>query len=265
MSNIPGLYALGEVNYQYHGGNRLGANALLNCIFDGLFCGLGIAHYVRDVVKTPAPELPEALYAPAVAQEEAKVKKLIDSAQAGKFNPYEIHRRLGDEMTASCTVVRQEPRMKAAWDAVAQLKQQYQSVRLSDTSVWTNQNLSFARALGDMLVYGEAILAAALARKESRGAHYRLDYPNRDDKTWLKTTVVKYDVAGDRPVLSYEDVATPLVQPRTRTYGKVEEKKEEAKDAAAKPPAGEELVSSADPRHLGGTNPDQKKEASAAK
>ncbi len=97
--------------------------------------------------------------------------------------------------------------------------------------MWTNQNLSFTRALGDMLIYAEAILAAAIERKESRGSHYRPDYPQRDDTKFHKTTVAKYDPIHDRPILEYQHVPTPLVPPRARTYGKVEAQPTPAKKA----------------------------------
>ena len=220
VTNIPGLYAFGEVNYNYHGANRLGANALLNCIFDGIFCGPSVVSYVRDVGKQPASDLPESTFAPVVAQEQAKAKKLIDSVSTGKFNPYTIHGQLGDEMTSACTVVREEKGLLHAQGVLTTLHEQYRSVKLSDTGTWTNQNLSFTRALGDMLIYADAILAGAVARKESRGAHYRSDYPERDDAHFLKTTIVKFDPAGP-PRLEFEDVPTPLVTPRIRSYGKV--------------------------------------------
>jgi len=219
MTNIPGLYALGEVNYQYHGATRLGANALLNCIFDGLFCGLGIVNYAREVAK-PASEVSAGVYDNIVKQEEEKARKLIEAK--GENNPYLIHERLGNELTDCCTVVREEKRMLQGYDVLRELKQQYKSIRLSDTGAWTNQNLSFSRALGDMLIYGEAILKTAIERKESRGSHYRTDYPERDDVNFLKTTISKYDPATDTHTTVYEDVPTPLVQPRPRTYGKVD-------------------------------------------
>lgn len=236
MTNIPGLYAFGEVNYQYHGATRLGANALLNCIFDGLFCGLSVVNYARDGIEgTRATDLSDSIYDKAIQQEQAKVKRLVESE--GTANPYQIHQRLGDELTDSCTVVREEKRMLKAYDALRELKAQYRQVRLSDTGMWTNQNLSFTRALGDMLKYGEAILAAAITRKESRGSHYRPDYPERIDKDYHKTTIAKYDAASDRPILEYEAVPTPLVPPRARTYGKVEaqpdtDKQDPSKQAA---------------------------------
>ena len=220
MTNIPGLYAFGEVNYQYHGATRLGANALLNCIFDGLFCGLSVVSYVKDAVGgTRAADQPEGLYEAVIKQEQDRTTHLVESD--GMFSPYQIHQRLGDEMTESCTVVREEGRMRRAYDALGEMIQQYEKIRLSDTAMWTNQTLSFARALKDMLIYGEAILIAAIERKESRGSHYRPDYPDRDDENFLRTTIAKFDPAQGKSRLEYEDVPTPLVEPRARTYGKV--------------------------------------------
>ena len=226
MTNILGLYAFGEVNYQYHGGTRLGANALLNCIFDGIFCGLSVVNYARDNITGFDAALADQL----IKQEQGKQQAMIENR--GGANPYDIHRRLGEEMTDSCTVVRSEDRMNQAYDLLRGLKAEYANVQLSDTGMYTNQNLSFTRALGDMLIYAEAILAAAIARKESRGSHYRPDYTDRDDPNWHKTTIAKYDAANNAPILEYEPVPCPLVPPRARTYGKVDEKKEEA--AAAK-------------------------------
>ncbi len=236
MTNVTGLYAFGEVNYQYHGATRLGANALLNCIFDGLYCGLGVANYVRDHIKgTRAVDLPPTAFDKAQQQEENKIKRLIESD--GQSNPYELHQRLGDEMTDSCTVVREESRMRQAYDVLRELKAQYKNVRLSDTGMWTNQNLSFTRALGDMLIYAEALLAASILRKESRGSHYRPDYPERDDAKFHKTTIAKYDAANDQPILEYEPVPSPLVEPRARTYGKVETGEANATDQQKQPAA----------------------------
>ena len=141
----------------------------------------------------------------------------------GQFNPYEIHQRLGDELTDTCTVVREGSKMEKTYESLREMKEQAKDMRLSDTGVWTNQNLSFARALRDMLIYGEAILAASIDRTESRGSHYRPDYPDRNDEKFLKTTIAKYDADNDRPILEYEPVPQPMVEPRARTYGKVED------------------------------------------
>ncbi|MDX1682430.1 MAG: succinate dehydrogenase flavoprotein subunit, partial [Phycisphaeraceae bacterium] len=221
MTNIPGLYAFGEVNYQYHGGTRLGANALLNCIFDGLFCGKGVVNYVQDEVKTRAADVADSCFDRIIDQEQTRMDKLVNNE--GEFNPYEIHQRLGDELTDTCTVVREGGKMEKTYESLREMKEQAKDMRLSDTGVWTNQNLSFARALRDMLIYGEAILAASIDRTESRGSHYRPDYPDRNDEKFLKTTIAKYDADNDRPILEYEPVPQPMVEPRARTYGKVED------------------------------------------
>lgn len=125
--------------------------------------------------------------------------------------------------------------MQQAYRLLGELRDRYKYVRLSDTGTWTNQNLSFTRALGDMLIYAEAILAAAIARKESRGAHYRSDYPERDDANWHKTTIAKWDGAAGHAKLEFEAVPCPLIAPRARTYGKAEaaEKKPEPKKEPA--------------------------------
>jgi succinate dehydrogenase / fumarate reductase flavoprotein subunit len=230
MTNIRGLYAFGEVNYQYHGANRLGANALLSCIFDGLFCGLSVANYVRDEVKSGAADAPDSLFNPVLKAEEDKCNKLI--ASQGEHNPYELHKQLGDEMTAAATVVKNEPAILKAISAVREIRQKARSLRLSDTGMWTNQNLSFARALDDMIVYGQAILAGSLERKESRGAHYRDDYTERNDEQFLKTTIAKYDAASGEPKIEWQPVATTMVKPRARTYGKVDAKAEAKKEPA---------------------------------
>jgi succinate dehydrogenase flavoprotein subunit len=232
MTNITGLYAFGEVNYQYHGATRLGANALLNCIFDGIFCGQSVVSYVRSDSTPAAGDAPDAPFTDAAAAEQKKVQRLIDSD--GDANPYDIHRRLGVELTDSCTVVRTEDRMRQAYAALKNLKEEYKRVRLSDTGMWTNQNLSFTRALGDMLIYAEAILLASIERKESRGSHYRPDYPDRNDKDWLKTTIAKYNPADGTHTLNYEPVPTPLVPPRVRSYGKVEGDGDEKASAKTK-------------------------------
>ncbi len=217
MTNVPGLYALGEVNYQYHGATRLGANALLNCIFDGIFCGPGIANYIRNLESTAA-DAPDSLFADRVQAEQDKAKRLIENT--GGENPYKLHQEMGEWMTDKCTVVRDEQGMRDLYDKVQEWKSRYEKVSLADTGMWTNQNLSFTRALGDMIKYAEALVVAGIDRKESRGCHARTDYTDRDDAKFLKTSIVKYDPANDKPILEWEDVPQPMVQPRERSYGK---------------------------------------------
>ena len=226
-TNIHGLYALGEVNFAFHGATRLGANALLSCIFDGLFAGVGVANYIGESLGRPEPHA--SVFERAVAAEEAKARRLVDGAPnasnngaAADANPYMIAKEMGDEMTAASTVVKTGPRMEQALAKIQELRERFARVRLADSAMWTNQNLSFTRALGDMLILAEAILAGGAMRKESRGSHYRTDYPDRDDANFLKTTIASYDADAGKTRISYRDVVMGLVEPRVRSYGKVD-------------------------------------------
>ncbi len=228
-TNVDGLYAFGEVNFAYHGANRLGANALLSCIFDGLFCGQSVANYIRDAEpsKAPASSLPTALYDAVVAQEHGKVKRLADSARPGgpaETNPYHIGRELGVEMTEACTVVRTQGRLEQCLARIEELKGRYARVQLADAAGWTNQSLSYARSVGDMLILAEAIARGALGRRESRGAHYRPDFPERDDAHFMKTTLARCDVGGNSVSIEFVPIDASLVAPTARTYGRDDSK-----------------------------------------
>ena len=181
-----------------------------------------MVNYVQKECDTPAADLEAAPFDAVVRQEEEKVRALIESE--GDENPYHLGAELGDEMTAAATVVKTEPRMRQALDFVRRLQDRYRRVRLSDTGMWTNQNLSYARALHDMLILAEVILLGSIERKESRGSHYRTDYPERNDEEFLATTVARFDPQQQTTRISFEPVDTGLVPPRPRTYGKVEAK-----------------------------------------
>ncbi|MGN6625654.1 MAG: succinate dehydrogenase flavoprotein subunit [Tepidisphaeraceae bacterium] len=218
MTNIPGLYAMGECSFAYHGANRLGANSLLSCIFDGLFGGPGIKNYITDFAPYTAAELPASVYDAVVQQEVAKQDKLIKST--GDENPYLIWQEMGKWMTDNCTVVRYNDKLEETLRQLQTWKERYARVRLSDTGMYTNQNLSFARALGDMIINAEALLKGALSRNESRGAHFKPEFPERDDVNYLKTTIAIWNKSADEVEIKYAPVDTSLVTPRPRTYGK---------------------------------------------
>jgi succinate dehydrogenase / fumarate reductase flavoprotein subunit len=217
-TNIPGLYAMGEANFAYHGANRLGANSLLSCIFDGLFGGSCVKNYCTDGAAISSADAPQAAYDAIVKKETDRVDQLISND--GNENPYHLWQEMGRMMTEHCTVVRHNDRLEMTLAKCQEWKQRISRVKLSDTGMWTNQNLSFARATRDMIVMAEAILQGARRRNESRGAHYKPAFPERDDANFLKATVVHYDAARDMPVVEYEPVDTSLIAPRTRSYGK---------------------------------------------
>jgi succinate dehydrogenase / fumarate reductase flavoprotein subunit len=231
MTNVRGLYAFGEVNFAYHGANRLGANALLSCLFDGLFNGLSVANFVKE--QPAASGLPQSAYDRVVAQENAKIKALtdtVDRPEAPETNPYRIAKAMGEEMTAASTVVKSEARLKQALARLADLRGSAGQMRLGDAGAWTNQTLSFARCVNDMLVLAESILNTGLLRRESRGSHYREDFPHRDDENFMRSSVCAYGPAGGAPEgavacgehrVVFKPVDAPLVRPRLRNYGAV--------------------------------------------
>jgi succinate dehydrogenase / fumarate reductase flavoprotein subunit len=231
MTNIPGLYAMGEVSFAYHGANRLGANSLLSCIFDGLFGGTCIKNYTIDVAPTPAAEVPQSAFDAIVNQETEKQNWLINNR--GNENPYLLWQEMGVAMTDNCTVVRYNDKLEKTLAQCQTWKERYKNVRLSDTGMWSNQNLSFARATRDMILLAEAILKGALLRNESRGAHYKPEFPERDDANFLKATIATYDPATNSAEISYGPVDASLVAPRARTYGKKADSMSAAKPTQA--------------------------------
>ncbi|MEQ8845874.1 MAG: succinate dehydrogenase flavoprotein subunit [Phycisphaerales bacterium] len=231
MTNVPGLYAFGEVNFAYHGATRLGANALLSCIFDGLYCGVSVVNHVTqgDPAERPIENVDQALFDNAVEHEQAKMDRLLDTVEGAEasdeVNPYLIGKEMGEEMEAACTVVKTESRLKQTLDKLAELRDRYSRARLPDSAAWTNQSLSYSRAVGDMLIMAEMIAKCSLLREESRGSHFRLDFPDRNDERFLKATVAEFNAqvqGAQQHKVTYRDVQTDLVTPRARTYGKVE-------------------------------------------
>lgn len=241
MTNIEGLYAFGEVNFAFHGANRLGANALLSCIFDGLFSGVSVASYITNGRPSmePAESIAQGLFDAEVGRENAKQKAILDTVATGdaadETNPYIIGREMGEEMTAACTVVREEKRLEQCRGRIAELRDRCKHLRLADGAVWTNQALSYARSLGDMLVVAEAMVAGAALRRESRGAHYRSDYPDRDDANFYKHTYAVFDPSTGNAKIEHIPVLADLVKPRARTYGKTDtdDTKETKQETAA--------------------------------
>jgi succinate dehydrogenase / fumarate reductase, flavoprotein subunit len=241
QTRIPGLYAIGECDYQYHGANRLGANSLLSCIFSGLMVAPSLETRVKSY-KTTAADLPTSIFNNAVAAEQEKHNALLKRT-SGKENPYLIHQELGDVMTKAATVVRHNTVLKDAIAKVAELRERAERCALSDSGSWSNQNVVFTKALQDMFPVAQVILQGALNRDECRGAHYKPDFEmpglegttdseklaaaekwcdrfevNRD--RWLKSTVATYQADGTTE-LKLEDIDTSLIPPKPRLYGLV--------------------------------------------
>ena len=216
MTSIPGVFSGGEANYEYHGANRLGANALVSCTFDGMKGGPKMMAYA-DGLKALAEEAPASIFEAAVEEQEARLRSVYGMTAGGE-NPYELHEELGDWMTRYCTVIRDEAKLRQTDAKIGELMERWKNVALPDTGEWLNQSVVFTRQLWDMFELARVIVRGAIERKESRGVHLRPDYPERDDANWLKTTIAEW--TPDGPRLSYEPVDVSLVPPRPRQYKK---------------------------------------------
>ncbi|HEY2386602.1 MAG TPA: FAD-binding protein, partial [Candidatus Binatia bacterium] len=213
MTNLPGLFAVGEVDYQYHGANRLGANSLLSCLYGGMVCGPKMLAYAKGLKRSAADA--------ASGFVERERKRQADGYERvytmnGGENAYAIWRELGEWMTQHVTVERYNKNLQRTDDKILELKDRWGRIGVNDRNRWLNQEVSFVRQLWNMLELGRVITLGALARDESRGAHYKPDFPQRDDARFLKTTKARW--TSDGPELSYEDVDVSMIKPRVRKY-----------------------------------------------
>jgi succinate dehydrogenase / fumarate reductase, flavoprotein subunit len=213
MTNIPGLFSSGEANYQYHGANRLGANSLVSCIFGGMVSGPGAVKYARGLEKG-TEALDGSLFDQARQREEEGNRACL--ARQGTENLYGLHEELGRTMAKHCTVVRVNRGIQEAEKAVVDLQARLPKAPVPDRSEYGNQSLVFARQMENMLHVARAICRGALLRDESRGAHYKPDFPDRDDAKFMKTTLAKW--TADGPEITYEPVEPKYVKPRPRKY-----------------------------------------------
>jgi succinate dehydrogenase / fumarate reductase, flavoprotein subunit len=212
-TNIPGIYAAGECEYQYHGANRLGANSLVSCIYGGMRAGVASVRYARQLEQGA-----DAVASTVFENERVKQQEITDGLlhQQGTENPITIWKELGNVMTENVTVTRYNKNLEATLGKLEELSDRFSRVNLQDRTQWSNQTLNFVRELGNMLVLARAITMGALARNETRGAHYKPEFPNRDDANWLKTTKASYNCG--KIALDYEPVDISLIPPRERKY-----------------------------------------------
>jgi len=212
-TNVPGIYAAGECDYQYHGANRLGANSLVSCIFGGGIAGPAAVKYAKNLEKG-ADSTDSSVFDRERKRQEGKNQAL--TSQEGTENPITIWKEMGEIMTEHVTVTRINKNLEAAHHKLRELQDRFRRVNLSDRTKWSNQTLNFTRELGNMLLLARVITLGALARNESRGAHYKPDFPERDDAHWLRTTRAKW--CNNEIQLTYEPVDISLIPPRVRKY-----------------------------------------------
>ena len=211
-TNIAGLFAAGECEYQYHGANRLGANSLISCIFGGFTAGPNALRYARS---GQAPPTNGHFDAERKRQEEINARLMRSE---GGENPFRLWRELGELMTKDCTVIRYNKNLEETDAKLVQLLERFARINLSDRSLWANTSFVFTRQLYNMLQLSRVIAQGARLRDESRGAHYKPEVPERDDKNWLKTTKAYFAPDADEPRFEFEPVDVSLISPRARKY-----------------------------------------------
>lgn len=212
-TNVPGIFAAGECEYQYHGANRLGANSLLSCLYGGMVAGPASVRHAQGLEKSAAASSPEVFEGERNRQQEIYDRL---RSQDGQENPITLWKEMGEWMTQHVTVIRYNKDLERTDAKLAELQDRYKRINLADTARWGNQSLHFTRELGNMLVLARLITQAALLRNESRGAHYKPDFPERDDVHWLRTTRASCDGEGFK--FQFDPVDTSLIRPRKRSY-----------------------------------------------
>lgn len=217
MTNIPGLFNVGESDFAYHGANRLGANSLMSCIFGGLVTGIEVPRYIAHLSK-PCEECPEAIYDEAMAKEEVFKEDLM--GRDGTENVYRLLDELSALMVRNVTVWRVNSELRKTIEGIKEIRERYKNISLDDRGRFANQGYLFASQFSAMLELALVITKGALLRDESRGAHFKQEFPERDDANWLKTTIATYDPTADEPHITYRPVDLRHWDPVGRVYTK---------------------------------------------
>ena len=212
MTNIPGLFACGECEYQYHGANRLGANSLVSCIFGGFTAGPIALNYAKNLAAVEG----DGGAAVELARQAEMNQQLMKNE--GNENPFKLWRELGVTMTEHATVIRYNKGLKQADEKIVELLDRFQNVSLADRAQWANTSFAFTRQLYNMLELSRVVVQGALLRDESRGAHYKPDFPDRNDEKFLKTTKASFTGNPCGPRFEFEPVDTQYIKPRPRRY-----------------------------------------------
>ncbi|MFB0517775.1 MAG: FAD-binding protein, partial [Acidobacteriota bacterium] len=206
---VKGLYAAGECAcVSVHGANRLGTNSLLEATLFGQRAGEAMAEFVqREKEFTPLPEDPAK---PA----EDEIAAILENE--GKESAAQIREELQVSMTENCGIFRDEKKLKKELEIIKGLQERYTHIHIDDKGKRCNTDLMEALELGHLLDFAEVIVAGALNRTESRGSHYRVDYPKREDENWLKHTLAYKTDKGPR--FDYKKVVITRYQPTERKY-----------------------------------------------
>jgi len=206
---VDGLFAAGECAcVSVHGANRLGSNSLLECVVYGRRTGAAIAEYVEG---RKLPDVEEQGY---LEEARVQIQGLLD--RSGEYRIDFLRQQFQDTMSEHCGVFRSQDVMQQGLEKLEQLQEKYQQVYLDDKGKSWNTEIIEALELRSIIVVGETILSSALSRRESRGAHSREDFPQRNDEEFLRHSLAYYSLAGID--ISYRPVAITMFEPKERKY-----------------------------------------------
>ena len=208
-TTMPGLYAAGECAcVGVHGANRLGGNSLLECIVFGRRAGEAAGEYAKD---TPLQRASQSL----LADEQGRVEDMA-ARNGGEDTIGSLRRELASTMHRKAGAYRSRVGLRGVADSINDLRERYTGVGVPSTGGAYNPSIPTLLELGNMLDVAQVIAACGLARQESRGAHFRTDYPERDDATWLRHTIATH--TPDGVSLAYKPVVVTQWQPQRRSY-----------------------------------------------
>ncbi len=198
---VVGFFAAGECScVSVHGANRLGTNSLLEASVFGRRTGCAVAEFINGGAELPS------MPGNATERSQQRIERLMDDSVNGdKESVTKIAQAVKETMTENCGIFRREEKLKIALSDVQQLQERFKNARVMDKSSRFNTDVLIALETENLLTFSEVIIAGALARTESRGAHSRTDFPKRDDENWLKHTLAHQDEDG-KPALSYKSV-----------------------------------------------------------
>lgn len=210
-TTVKGFYAAGECAcVSVHGANRLGGNSLLDTIVFGRLGAFAIDEFLGSNSHLPD----EAVL---IQTERSAVKKIEQLTGNGDIRPYTLHVRLGRTMSANIGIFRKKDELARGLDDIAALKEMYRHVKVSSPAQHMNYELMSALELEYMLDVAHTIALGAYLREESRGAHFRRDFPQRNDELWMQHTIAQQNGQG-QPSISHRDVTITRFQPMERTY-----------------------------------------------
>ena len=223
MTNIPGLYAIGEANFSDHGANRLGASSMMQCLADGYFIlPQTIGDYLHDIFQDKI-----GTDHPAFAQHEAEVKDRISRLMGigGTQTPLALHRRLGETVWEHCGMARTAEGLKKCLSDIAEVRDAFWSdLRIPGSADGVNQPLERAGRVADFIELADLMCRDALDRDESCGCHFREEHQTkegeviRNDDTYANVSVWEYK-GTDAPHVKHEEpIEFDLLKPMTRSY-----------------------------------------------